>query len=81
MGARARAVQRERLMKGKACGSGRSSVDHLVGAGEHRPRHFEAERLSGLEIDDQFVLCRRLHGEVGGLLATKDAINVAGCAL
>ena len=40
----------------------------------------EAERLGGLEIDDQFVLGRRLHRQVGGLLALEDAIDIAGRA-
>ena len=37
----------------------------------------EAERLRGLEIDHQLVLGRRLHRQVGGLLALEDAIDVA----
>ena len=40
----------------------------------------EAERLRGLEIDHQFVLGRRLHRQVGRLLALEDAIDVAGRA-
>ena len=40
----------------------------------------EAERLGGLEIDHQFVLGRRLHRQVGRLLALEDAIDISGRA-
>ena len=40
----------------------------------------EAERLGGLEIDHQLVLGRRLHRQVGRLLALEDAVDVAGRA-
>jgi hypothetical protein len=52
--------------------------DHLVGACEQRRRHSEAQRLSGLEIYHQYVPDRRLHRQVGRLLAFEDAIDVTG---
>ena len=50
---------------------------HLVGTGESWGRHRDAERLGRLEIDHEFVLGWRLHGEIGGLLAFEDAIDVS----
>src|SRR5207245_10063506 len=58
----------------------RRSFDHLVGAGEQRRWHGEAERLGSLKIDHQLVFGRRLHRKVGRLLALEDAINVGGRA-
>jgi hypothetical protein len=58
--------------------SRQSLFDHLVGAGEQRWRHREAERLRSLEIDHQFVLGRVLHRQVARFLALEDAIDVAG---
>src|SRR5512133_3712310 len=51
-------------------------LDHLISAGKQRGRHSEAERLGGLEIDHQLILCRLLHGQVSGLLAVEDAMHV-----
>jgi hypothetical protein len=41
---------------------GSKLLDHLIGAGEQRRWHGEAERLGGVEIDDQFELRGLLHG-------------------
>ena len=43
-------------------------------------RHVEAERLGGLEVDDEIVLGRCLHRQVGRLLALEDSIKVVGGA-
>src|SRR5262245_45803743 len=53
-----------------------SLLDHLVGGSEQRWRHFEAERLRGLEVDPQLVFGRALHRQVGQLLALEDAADI-----
>src|SRR5438270_7576002 len=70
------------------CGSGRgvrstlncrssSSLDNLVGAYQHRLRHGEAERLGGLEVDDQLEGRRVLDRQIGGLGALEDLSRVS----
>src|SRR5262245_25036936 len=52
--------------------------DHLVGTGEQSLWNFEVQRPGGLQVDDEFVLGRRLHRQLAGLLALENAVDVAG---
>src|SRR5262249_47448424 len=63
-----------------AWGNPFNSLDHLVGAGKHARRNVEAERLGCLQVNDEFVLGRRLYRQVSWLLTLEDAIDVAGGA-
>src|SRR6266404_3739332 len=54
------------------------SFDYLVGAREQHRRHIESQRLGRLQVDDQFELGRRLNGEIAGIGALQDSVDV-GC--
>src|SRR6266404_486375 len=55
-------------------------LDHLGGAQQNRGRDGDAERLRGLEVEDQLDFGRLLDRQVGWLLALEDAIDAAGRA-
>src|SRR6516164_5647382 len=54
------------------------SFDHLVGAGDDRGRRGEADHPCSSQVDNKLELNRRLHRQVGRLLALKDAIDIGG---
>ena len=55
-----------------------ASFNHLVDAGEQRWWHRQVECLRRFEIDNEFVLGRRLHWKIIRLLAFEDTIDIAG---
>ena len=67
-------------MQQNACG-GPALFDHLISKGEQLRGNFEAERLSGGQIDDQIKLGRLQHRQVGGLLAFENAAGVTASLL
>ena len=52
--------------------------DHLVGAGEQRRWHYDAQGLGGPQIDNELKFGWLLNRQVGCFLALKDAVNVRG---
>ena len=52
------------------------SLDNLVRAQQQRLRNRKAEGLRGLEVDDQFDLCRLQDRQIGRLSAVEDLAGV-----
>jgi hypothetical protein len=50
--------------------------DHLVGAGEHGRRNVDAQRLRGLEVDQEVEFCRQHHRQFRRLLALYNPAGV-----
>ena len=65
--------ERRRLRPCPEIDDGEDSLDHLVGSGQQRFRDCEAERLGGLEVDDEFQLGRLLDRQIGWFLAFENA--------
>ena len=54
-----------------------SSLDHLVGAAGERQRHGDAERLGGLEVDEELDLRGLLDRQVGELVAFENSAGIS----
>src|SRR5947209_3012446 len=50
-------------------------LDHLIGASEQVRRYLQAKRLCGLQIDDEFKLCRLLNRQIAGFRALEDLVD------
>jgi hypothetical protein len=51
-------------------------LDHLIGRRQQCFRDGEAERLGGLEVDDEFEFGRLLHREIGWFVAFENAPSI-----
>jgi len=54
----------------------KSLLNHLVGAGEERLRHGQAEGFRGFQVDDQLELGRLLDRQVGGLGTSENPADI-----
>src|SRR6266568_508937 len=52
------------------------SFDHLVSAGEYGCRNIDAQRLRGLEVDDNVEFCRQYHRQFDRLLTLHNPADV-----
>src|SRR3954469_23473483 len=57
-----------------------SLIDHLVGTLLKVRRYVEAERLGGLEIDDEFEFCWLLDGKVGRFRTFENFVDIVAGA-
>jgi len=55
-----------------------ASLDRLIRPQQQRRRNREAERLRGLEVDDQLELGGLLDGKISRLGALQDPVDVSG---
>ena len=56
------------------------SLDHFVRPRQHVLRNRQTNLLCRFQIDDQLKLCRLLDGEIGGLAAFQDFVQVCSYA-
>jgi hypothetical protein len=56
------------------------SFDHLVGTQQERLGNHEVECLGGGQVNDEIVLSGLLHGQIAGLRAEQDFVDVVGRA-